>query len=108
MILQRTCPVLPGDTPRRLAARVFAEELLALPAADLARSPEVGCALVGARLAGARSARPPGRCLRARRPGAGILESPNRESGGIGRRARLRIWWDTPWGFESPLSHVDL
>jgi hypothetical protein len=26
--------------------------------------------------------------------------------GGIGRRARLRIWWDFfLWGFESPLEH---
>jgi phosphoribosylglycinamide formyltransferase-1 len=31
VILQRTCPVLPGDTPDTLAARVFAEELRALP-----------------------------------------------------------------------------
>lgn len=30
-ILQRRCPVLPGDSPDTLAARVFAEELLALP-----------------------------------------------------------------------------
>src|SRR6185436_13732019 len=28
-----------------------------------------------------------------------------RESGGIGRRARLRIWYREVWGFESPLSH---
>ena len=28
-----------------------------------------------------------------------------RESGGIGRRARLRIWYRKVWGFESPLSH---
>jgi hypothetical protein len=27
------------------------------------------------------------------------------ESGGIGRRTRLRIWRGNPWGFESPLSH---
>ena len=27
------------------------------------------------------------------------------ESGGIGRRTRLRIWRVTPWGFKSPLSH---
>jgi hypothetical protein len=27
------------------------------------------------------------------------------ESGGIGRRARLRIWCRKAWGFESPLSH---
>ena len=32
--------------------------------------------------------------------------SPPCESGGIGRRARLRISWGlAPWGFESPLSH---
>ena len=30
---------------------------------------------------------------------------PRRESGGIGRRTRLRIWRGNPWGFESPLSH---
>ena len=31
------------------------------------------------------------------------------ESGGIGRRARFRIWWGySPWGFESPLSHFSL
>ncbi len=29
-----------------------------------------------------------------------------RGSGGIGRRAGLRIQWSNPWGFESPLSHV--
>ncbi len=28
------------------------------------------------------------------------------ESGGIGRRAGLRIQWDFPWGFDSPLSHI--
>jgi hypothetical protein len=32
-----------------------------------------------------------------------IMEA--RESGGIGRRARLRIWSRKGWGFESPLSH---
>ena len=32
-----------------------------------------------------------------------ILQS--RESGGIGRRAGLRIQWGNPWEFESPLSH---
>jgi formyltetrahydrofolate-dependent phosphoribosylglycinamide formyltransferase len=32
-ILQRTGPVMPGDTPDTLAARVFAEELIALPEA---------------------------------------------------------------------------
>src|SRR3954464_14999829 len=30
------------------------------------------------------------------------------ESGGIGRRTRLRIWRVKPWGFESPLSHQSL
>ena len=30
------------------------------------------------------------------------------ESGGIGRRTRLRIWRVKPWGFESPLSHQTL
>src|SRR5579864_2858215 len=30
---------------------------------------------------------------------------PACESGGIGRRTRLRIWRVKPWGFESPLSH---
>ncbi len=30
------------------------------------------------------------------------------ESGGIGRRARLRIWSRKGWGFESPLSHQQL
>lgn len=34
-ILQRRCPVLPDDTPDSLAARVFAEELEALPEAIL-------------------------------------------------------------------------
>lgn len=32
-ILQRTCPVLPGDTPDALAARVMAEERIAYPEA---------------------------------------------------------------------------
>jgi folate-dependent phosphoribosylglycinamide formyltransferase PurN len=32
-ILQRRCPVLPGDTPDTLADRVFNEELQALPEA---------------------------------------------------------------------------
>ena len=31
--------------------------------------------------------------------------SKTRESGGTGRRARLRIWSRKGWGFESPLSH---
>ncbi len=33
VILQRSCPVLAGDTPQSLAARVFAEECLAYPEA---------------------------------------------------------------------------
>ncbi len=33
IILQRTCPVLPGDDEHTLAARVFAEECLAYPEA---------------------------------------------------------------------------
>jgi phosphoribosylglycinamide formyltransferase-1 len=33
IILQRTCPVMPDDTPETLAARVFAEELVAYPEA---------------------------------------------------------------------------
>jgi phosphoribosylglycinamide formyltransferase 1 len=33
IILQRRCPVLPGDTPETLAARVFEEEKLAYPEA---------------------------------------------------------------------------
>jgi phosphoribosylglycinamide formyltransferase-1 len=33
IILQRTCPVLPGDTPSTLARRVFDEEKIAYPAA---------------------------------------------------------------------------
>jgi phosphoribosylglycinamide formyltransferase 1 len=33
IILQRTCPVLDGDTPDALAARVFAEEQVAYPEA---------------------------------------------------------------------------
>jgi folate-dependent phosphoribosylglycinamide formyltransferase PurN len=33
ILLQRRCPVLPGDTPETLAARVFEEEREALPAA---------------------------------------------------------------------------
>jgi hypothetical protein len=31
--------------------------------------------------------------------------TPKCESGGTGRRARLRIWSRKGWGFESPLSH---
>ena len=33
IILQRTCPVLPGDTPQTLAARVFELECQAYPQA---------------------------------------------------------------------------
>ncbi len=33
ILLQRTCPVLPGDTPQSLAARVFVEECMAYPEA---------------------------------------------------------------------------
>lgn len=33
IILQRTCPVMPGDTPETLAARVFEEECTAYPEA---------------------------------------------------------------------------
>ena len=33
IILQRTCPVVAGDTPESLARRVFAEECIAYPAA---------------------------------------------------------------------------
>src|SRR6266566_2884899 len=35
-----------------------------------------------------------------------MCTSPKRECGGIGRRAGLRCQWVTPWGFESPHSHV--
>ena len=38
-ILQRRCPVRPGDTPQALADRVFAEELEALPEAIRAVTP---------------------------------------------------------------------
>jgi hypothetical protein len=34
-----------------------------------------------------------------------IRNSTQCESGGIGRRTRLRIWRRKAWGFESPLSH---
>jgi len=34
-----------------------------------------------------------------------VVENKACESGGIGRRTRLRIWRVKPWGFESPLSH---
>jgi hypothetical protein len=34
-----------------------------------------------------------------------FVQSYSSESGGIGRRTRLRIWRVKPWGFESPLSH---
>ena len=33
ILVQRTCPVLPGDTPDTLAARVFEQECLAFPEA---------------------------------------------------------------------------
>lgn len=33
VVLQRSCPVLPGDSARTLAARVFVEECIAYPAA---------------------------------------------------------------------------
>jgi len=33
IVLQRACPVLPGDTPETLAARVFEQECLAYPEA---------------------------------------------------------------------------
>ena len=33
IVLQRTCPVLPGDTPESLSARVFDEEKIAYPEA---------------------------------------------------------------------------
>ena len=39
------------------------------------------------------------------RTGCIIATFPQCESGGIGRRTRLRIWRGNPWGFESPLSH---
>jgi phosphoribosylglycinamide formyltransferase-1 len=32
-LVQRRCPVIQGDTPTTLAARVFEQELLALPEA---------------------------------------------------------------------------
>jgi phosphoribosylglycinamide formyltransferase-1 len=32
-VVQRRCPVLPGDTPETLAQRVWAEETLAYPEA---------------------------------------------------------------------------
>ena len=38
----------------------------------------------------------------------GLVFWKRRGSGGIGRRAGLRIQWSNPWGFESPLSHVDI
>jgi phosphoribosylglycinamide formyltransferase-1 len=48
-ILQRTCPVLPGDSCDTLAARVFAEELEALPDA-IARIAAGRVGLVGGRV----------------------------------------------------------
>ena len=35
-----------------------------------------------------------------------IFRTSGCESGGTGRRARFRIWWVLPWGFESPLSQT--
>jgi Protein of unknown function (DUF3467) len=34
-----------------------------------------------------------------------VVENTACESGGIGRRTRLRIWRGNSWGFKSPLSH---
>src|SRR5579862_7033065 len=49
--------------------------------------------------------RPP-YCARISQGNAGNLRIASAcESGGIGRRTRLRIWRGNPWGFESPLSH---
>src|SRR5664279_6611244 len=45
------------------------------------------------------------RALRSQRTSPYIIEKNRCESGGIGRRTRLRIWRGNPWGFESPLSH---
>ena len=42
---------------------------------------------------------------RSRFTSAASLHSRPRESGGTGRRTRLRIWRRKAWGFESPLSH---
>ncbi|MCC6227943.1 MAG: phosphoribosylglycinamide formyltransferase [Phycisphaerales bacterium] len=39
VLLQRRCPVLPGDTPDTLASRVFEQECLAYPAAIAALLP---------------------------------------------------------------------
>ncbi len=41
IILQRTCPVLPDDTPDTLAARVFEQECLAYPEAIRALLPRI-------------------------------------------------------------------
>jgi phosphoribosylglycinamide formyltransferase 1 len=58
VILQRTCPVLPGDTADALAARVFAEELVALP--EALRAIASGRArLDPGKLAGGRGVPPP-------------------------------------------------
>lgn len=46
ILLQRRCPVEPGDTPESLAARVFREECLALPEA-VARIAREGLPRVG-------------------------------------------------------------
>src|SRR5579862_1596180 len=49
--------------------------------------------------------RPP-YCARISQGNAGNLRIASAcESGGIGRRTRLRIWRGNPWGFKSPLSH---
>src|SRR3990172_7819800 len=37
-----------------------------------------------------------------------LTVNPEGESGGIGRRAGLRIPWVKPWGFDSPLSHQEM
>ena len=41
-LVQRRCPVLPGDTPDTLAARVFEQELIAMPEAIRLRLAELG------------------------------------------------------------------
>lgn len=44
VILQRTCPVLPGDDPSTLAARVFEQECIAYPEAIRRLAPTLlGC-----------------------------------------------------------------
>ena len=49
-VLRRTCPVLPGDTPKTLGERVFREECLAYP--DAVRA-VIGAGLPHGRAAGA-------------------------------------------------------